>query len=151
MYNGILNYRDDYVVSVLSEKLAISPRKALFLFKDVLKFLFLTSEAEGLPLAPSRKIDAGLHEFITCTESFEKFCKKVEIVFHHRPAVKGVVPGITETLDELRLRTLTFTHKYFGHIPLNFKGQTAWCCALRPAPRPEPEPEPEPTPIEVEE
>ena len=142
METNILNYEDTFVVEVLAQKLNLSKEKASDLFRDTVQFLYLCSTSDK-SLAPPRAIDDAWHEFISCTENYRIFCNELGVFIDHRPAINGVVVGVSETLYELHARTLTLAKNYFGKLSPNFQSGTdalKWCCHSVPEPRPTPKP-----------
>ncbi|MFD2454502.1 glycine-rich domain-containing protein [Ideonella paludis] len=73
------------VVARIARKCDLSADDADQLFAEV-KIFLLRSSTSKLPLRPSRRVDAGWHEFLMFTREYQAFCMEVLGKFvHHCP------------------------------------------------------------------
>lgn len=82
----VLAYKNKEIVLRFIKKLKLSEKKAIMLFEDMLRFLWMCGTNKGKGLVPPIMIDKAWHEFLMFTEDYQKFCQQNFGHFiHHRP------------------------------------------------------------------
>ena len=83
---NVMSYQNDAVVARIKRELGCSHEKAVSVFEDTKKFLWLCTEGAGSCI-PSPVIDEGWHTFLLFTKDYQDFCQKYLGKFiHHRPS-----------------------------------------------------------------
>jgi len=118
--DAVMQYANPAVVARFVDKLGLDEAAASLLFDDTKRFLYLcATKRKGDPfLAPTKKVDAGWHEFILFTEDYASFCQNFLGRFiHHRPSRKE------DAYDGARALRFTkaFAASTFGALSDNWK------------------------------
>ncbi len=88
----IMNYENDAVEARIQKELAYSPWAASELFRDLKRFLWVSTIVDG-PIAPPPAIDDAWHVFLLFTQDYAAFCNCFFGRFlHHRPRRPGDLP-----------------------------------------------------------
>jgi hypothetical protein len=87
----VLQYKNDRVVRKFLQQYEIPPREARLLFRETLKFLWLsTRKPNVMILHQMLMLDEMWHTFVLFSSAYEDFCMKYfGRMVHHFPAVKG--------------------------------------------------------------
>ena len=105
----VLSYENEDVVAKIMKAADCNRAKAVSIFKDTLRFLYLCGTADG-KWGPTRIIDIGWHEFIMFTRDYTEFCHEHFGRFiHHAPDRIGSNPD-----TERPRRTLIAAMQVFG-------------------------------------
>ncbi len=102
----ILRYENEALVVKLMKEHHLTRGEAYQLFKDTLRFLWLSVKVGNL--TPTTNLDKGWHTFILFTMDYQKFCHKYFGRFiHHRPHRPEDKPdngeGVARTLEAVKL------------------------------------------------
>lgn len=113
----VLKYENTAIIAKLMKENNATLEQAQTLFKDTLRFLWLSWNYGGI--APTPVIDTGWHTFILFTMDYQKFCHKYFGQFiHHRPRrpedVKPVGLGIPRSVEVIR-------RHFNGNVPKNWE------------------------------
>lgn len=116
----VRDYKNPAVVARFQRQLGLNEEDAENLFEDVKGFLYLSSLAKG-PISPTKKLDAGWHEFILFTRDYREFC--VECVggfVHHVPTDISIS---SQYLDH----TIALAREHLGASSDNWVGGASHC------------------------
>jgi hypothetical protein len=110
----VIRYRNDSVVTRITEELKVTRKIAKKLFTDLKRFLWLAAVSKEKHLVPSPVLDDAWHSFVLFTKDYEDFCNKYFGGFlHHAPQRHG-----EKRLARADLRgTIEAMYKEFKKIP----------------------------------
>lgn len=124
---AVLEYKNPEIVARIKREHGMSQEEVEKLFEDTLMYLFLCSVVSK-PIAPTKQIDKGWHEFLMYTRDYRSFCDEYLGIFvHHNP-----VPIMTKSTSLLTSQdTLGFAIETFGEVGPNWysKSQGDECSA----------------------
>lgn len=82
----VMSFQFDDLIDRMEDKFDWDRKRALEVFEDLKRFLFLCGASTDGPFAPSVPIDEMWHNFILFTEDYYNFCQSFFKRFiHHRP------------------------------------------------------------------
>jgi len=109
LLTAVLAYQHKPLVNRLQKDLGITEEKAIQIFEDTKRFLFICGTYPG-KWSPSREIDEGWHNFIMFTKDYTEFCERFFGRFiHHQPNLPNQKPD-----KERPRRTLVAAMQLFG-------------------------------------
>lgn len=113
-------YKNPGVIARLQRELGLSEEDAENLFEDVKGFLYLSSLSKG-PISPTKKLDAGWHEFILFTRDYADFCMQCVGHFVHH------VPTDVSISSQYLSHTIALAREHLGVSSENWVGDTSIC------------------------
>ncbi len=117
LFERLMAYEHPELILRLEQKLEISAEKALSLFEDTKRFLYLCGAFPDGRWGPSQSIDRGWHEFIVYTRDYIKFCEDFfGRYIHHCPNSPNGQKDIMRSR-----RTITQALEIFGNLSENWR------------------------------
>lgn len=115
----ILSFQHPELMERLKDKLHLSHEKALELFEDTKRFLYLGA-THSSPLAPPPTIDDCWHEFMMYSRDYAEFCELHFGHFLHHQPESYLEKTPLEELRQLAKETRSLALKTFGTLSDNW-------------------------------
>jgi hypothetical protein len=107
--NKVMGYRNEAVTQRIAKDLGLDAKSSEVLFKDMLRFLYISQATNIRPISPPKMIDEAWHTFIIYTKDYAEFCEHYFGRFiHHRPYRPGEKPETGSGNNCLMLAKLFF-------------------------------------------
>ena len=113
----VLAYENPHVLEKFREHYKLPAREAKSLFRDMLMFLWLSSEKPVLIFNGLILVDEMWHHFILHTEDYERFCLgHFGKMIHHRPTHRDDTPlnATEEQVDAMIKNQISFVYDRLG-------------------------------------
>lgn len=112
----ILEFTHKGVIEKIQKESNYSKEKAVEIFRDTLRYLYLSVVAEE-SISPTKMIDMGWHHFILFTKDYEDFCEKYLGQFVHHSPHTNEEKGHSSYIENSRkraIRTIELAQKHLG-------------------------------------